>query len=198
MSAADGMQTEGHCLTNIALWAANWMKTAMCQECVSRCFTYSIRNFLVNKNLCIIYTSFELTQIQFFPHFLDSFCNSKEHVLFLVKWKFLSAKHNEMGRDCHLWCRHKIELNEHTFWRAWILPPFVYGKFARDVFNLVKRICMNFKAILMSNLRLTRVCKGLLECANKWLFIIIFNSIRVKFIHSNNTILSVDFQSSNF
>lgn len=76
------------------------------------------------------------------------------------------------------------------FLRGMKFTTFCVRIIISDDFNLVKRIYMNFNAI--SVIWVYSNVNGLL--LNWWLFII-FNSIRVKFIHLNNTILSVNFRS---
>lgn len=135
VSAADAIRCEGHCLTNTTLGATklNENKTVMCQEHFSRRLTYSLEIFLSIKNLCIIYTSFELTGIHFFHIFgrvrfaiqkSMSFFRKMEIPQHKIIKKLLRDKWAEIiisGAD--------TRLNGHAFLRARILPPFVHGTY---------------------------------------------------------------------
>lgn len=190
VSAVDAIQSERHYLTNVVLRTTKLNQDGWCVKIFVHRVTYSIRDFLI-KNLCIIYTSFELFEIYFFFLFYIFGISISISILIsqfkrarpFTKWKFLSTNNNcsdKWPRDCHLTYRHEIEWS--FFFRAWILPPFVCI-FVNDDFNLVKRIYMNFNVI--SNLGLTiRICFGCLnaDCSSFLTAFVLNSFIQTKIV----------------
>lgn len=119
VSAVDAIQSEGHYLTNVVLRTTKLNQDGWCVKIFVHRVTYSIRDFLI-KNLCIIYTSFELFEIYFFFLFYIFGISISISILIsqfkrarpFTKWKFLSTNNNcsdKWPRDCHLTYRHEIE-----------------------------------------------------------------------------------------